>query len=152
MIADPQLRWVVTAALVAAVLLCGVGLLRHRGGVIGGVGHGMHVLMALAMIDMAWPSAMVVPLGAGVVIFAAFTVWYVVVTATRHYRPVNGIYHVAMMAAMSWMYAVMSDDIVGRSGGGMQMHHGGTGGDMGGMRCRRSRRRSPRATSTVAVT
>lgn len=133
MIADPQLRWVVTAALAAAAVLCGIGLVRHRGGAIGAVGHGIHVLMAVAMIDMAWPSAMVLPLPAGVVVFAAFTVFYVVATVARHYRPVNGLYHVAMMAAMSWMYAVMSDDIVSRSGGAMVMDHSTSGGDMGGM-------------------
>ncbi len=149
MIADPQLRWVVTAALAAAAVLCGIGLVRHRGGAIGAVGHGIHVLMAVAMIDMAWPSAMVLPLPAGVVVFAAFTVFYVVATVARHYRPVNGLYHVAMMAAMSWMYAVMSADIVGRSVARWSWTTAHPAVTWAGCRCRPSPHRSRRGTCTA---
>lgn len=130
MIDNPILRWAVTAALAVAVALCGTGLLQHRRRTTDRVGHFLHVLMAAAMIDMAWPLAMNVPPTAGAATFAAFALWYAAVTGRHLLRRVDGLYHVMMMAAMSWMYAVMSPDIVGRRGSRMAMAHGTMDGQM----------------------
>jgi len=130
MISDPQLRWVLTIGLAMAIGMCAVAPLRHRGNLYSLVSHVIHIAMALAMIDMVWPSAMYLPLTTGWIVFAIFGVWYLMITATRRYPAVIGGYHVVMMAAMAWMYIVMDDSIVHRSSGG---NHSGGNGSMSGM-------------------
>ncbi|WP_018180676.1 DUF5134 domain-containing protein [Jongsikchunia kroppenstedtii] len=130
MISDPQLRWVLTVGLVAAIALCAVNPLRHRHNLVAVVSHVIHIAMALAMIDMVWPSAMYLPLTVGWIAFVAFGVWYLVITVFRHYPPLTGGYHVVMMAAMAWMYIVMDSDIVHRSSSGS---HGGASDSMSGV-------------------
>jgi hypothetical protein len=119
MIDDPQLRSLVTTALVGALLLCTLNVVVHRRQAISAVSNGLHIVMILAMLDMVWPSAMLVPPTGAVLVFAMCAAWYLIVTLRGGYRPMTGGYHVAMMAAMSWMYVVMSENLIPRKPGAM---------------------------------
>nr|WP_269151194.1 DUF5134 domain-containing protein [Spelaeicoccus albus] len=77
-----------------------------------------HLLMAIAMIAMAWPSGMGVPAGPQVVVFGLAAVWLVVqaLLARRpwmkgahgtHQHPIALWYHAFMMGAMVLMVVMM---------------------------------------------
>lgn len=78
----------------------------------------LHIVMAAGSAVMAWPAAPRVPAWAGAGTFAAAALWYVYLIAAPargqrppevegHHRGALLWYHVGMMAAMAWMYAVM---------------------------------------------
>ncbi|MGW4488317.1 DUF5134 domain-containing protein [Amycolatopsis sp. NPDC004368] len=98
MIADPLLRWVVTALFVLSAAACAY---RLTGGLsfTAVVGIAMHALMAVAMVRMAWPGE---GIGGVTVFFLLAAVWFGVVAARRNHRRVNA-YHVLTMLAMAWM-------------------------------------------------
>ncbi len=80
---------------------------------------------------MAWPWGAALPTIEPMVFFLLATGWFAVRTvATVEHRGVNA-YHAAMMAAMAWMYAVMSGTLVPQpvdgvsTGAGHGGHHGG---------------------------
>ncbi|WBP92731.1 DUF5134 domain-containing protein [Mycolicibacterium neoaurum] len=149
MIADLTLRWVVTLLFTVAAAECILTLVvvkHHRAAAIG---HGLHLLMAIAMAVMAWPRGAALPTTGPMVVFLFATVWFLAVAAvvatTAGGRLVNG-YHAVMMFAMAWMYAVMNGSILpghstgmstggGHGGGGHAGHagHGGSGADMPAM-------------------
>ncbi|KQU01948.1 hypothetical protein ASG56_20735 [Rhodococcus sp. Leaf7] len=119
MIADGTLRWICTALFVAAAGYC-VSRLAHVGRTRGVIDHGLHLAMCVAMIAMAWPWGLGVPLLPQGVFFGAATLWFVFTAAQgvlasvrrrvdvgRH-GPVMAAYHAFMMAAMVWMVVVMA--------------------------------------------
>ncbi|GAA1458102.1 DUF5134 domain-containing protein [Williamsia maris] len=110
MITDLTLRWVVTVLFAASVAECGYSLTRHRHSRRSTVGHWLHLIMAVAMIVMAWPFGMDVPNIPPMVFFTVATLWFLASTVSlRAHRgaALTGVYHAAMMGAMAWMYAVM---------------------------------------------
>lgn len=90
-------------------------------GVAHRIDHGAHLLMALAMIAMAWPWGDSIPLAPQAVVFGISAIWFAlrairgwrpagtgsVVDRHRH-GPATGLYHSVMMSAMVWMAAVMA--------------------------------------------
>lgn len=109
MIADLPLRWLVTGLF----LFSGAGfvLVIDRRSWTSIVGHGLHVVMAIAMAVMAWPRAVPLPATLPALFFLVAGVWFaaMAVAAARRIaqRVVRG-YHAVTMGAMAWMYAVMN--------------------------------------------
>ena len=132
MIADLTLRWVVTLLFVASAVECVLTLVMVRHHRAAAVGHGLHLLMAVAMAVMAWPRGAELPTTGPMVVFLAATGWFLAVAVVVSNSPgarLANLYHAAMMFAMAWMYAAMNGSILpghsvgGDTGGG----HGGGG-------------------------
>lgn len=133
MIDDLWLRWLVTALFLVSAAECGIALARgeHRRADL--VDQGLHILMAVAMVAMAWPAGAALPTTAPMLIFLAAAVWFGLRTlSVRGGRTVNA-YHCVMMLAMVWMYAVMGGGLTpvpadgGTSAVGHAAHHGHAG-------------------------
>lgn len=143
MIADLTLRWVVTLLFVVSAAECLITLVVVRHHRAAAIGHGLHLLMAVAMAVMAWPRGAALPTTGPMVVFLAATAWFVAVAAlvatTAAGRLVN-TYHAVMMLAMAWMYAAMNGSILpghsvahtGGDGAAGQAGHAGHAGHGGG--------------------
>ncbi|MEB3033390.1 DUF5134 domain-containing protein [[Mycobacterium] nativiensis] len=118
------LRWVVTALFGLSALECGRALItKHRPWTMG-VNHGLHFVMAAAMVVMTWPWGMQLPMTAPAVFFLLAAGWFAttaaVATRTTTRRLVGG-YHGLMMLATAWMYALMSGHLL--TGGSSTQAH-----------------------------
>ena len=112
MIDDLFLRWIVTALFVLSAAECVYAIATGRRVWIHIVSQVLHVVMAVAMVVMAWPRGMALPTTAPMLVFAAAAVWFVALTLRYPgHRGINA-YHAAMMLAMVWMYAVMSGSLL----------------------------------------
>ena len=130
MIEDLLLRWVVTALFVATAVLFAAASAANRRAVTYVVSGVLHMVMAAAMVVMAWPQGGALPTTPPMLFFLLAAGWYVVVTVARSGHRVADAYHAAMMLAMAWMYAVMSGDLMpapadGTDGDGHGSHHHG---------------------------
>lgn len=142
MIGDPLLRWVVTALFVVTAVMFAAASAEHRRSATYLVSGALHIVMAAAMVVMAWPQGATLPTTPPMLFFLLAALWYVLVTFTHAGHRVANAYHAAMMLAMAWMYAVMSGDLqpapaggTGGGGGHGGHHHGGhamPAGDMAG--------------------
>lgn len=115
MIDDLALRWVATVLFALGAAGCALAIAaggrRAWPSVVGNV---LHIVMAVAMAVMAWPTGAALPTTAPMIFFLLAMVWFVVVALTSAgagHRLVNG-YHAVMMLAMSWMYAVMNGHVL----------------------------------------
>jgi hypothetical protein len=115
MIHDLTLRWVVTGLFALSAVECGLAVVIKRRPWTFVVSHGLHFVMAVAMVVMAWPSgAQLPPTGpAGFFLLAAG--WFVamggVAARTAAPRLLYG-YHGLMMLATAWMYVIMDDRLL----------------------------------------
>lgn len=111
MIGDLALRWAVTVLFGASLAGHLYGLAAQRERWICTVERLLHIVMCAAMVVMAWPIGMELPTLGPMVFFLAAAVWFVLVVAhvfsADADRLANG-YHAVMMAAVAWLYAVMS--------------------------------------------
>jgi hypothetical protein len=77
----------------------------------------LHLVMCAAMVVMAWPVGMELPKVGPMIFFLAAAVWFSLVAAHVFSgtpgRLTNG-YHAMMMAAVAWLYAVMSGGLPGQ--------------------------------------
>jgi hypothetical protein len=127
MIADPFLRWLVTAFFVLSAAECVFAVVSGPRRWINMVGQTLHFVMAVAMVVMAWPAGMALPTGAPMAFFLLAALWFVVVIFVQAgHRLVNG-YHAVMMLAMAWMYAVMSGGLAARPADGQAAASSGGG-------------------------
>lgn len=113
MIHDLALRWVVTMLFGLSAAECLWSIAGHRRWT-GVVGHVLHVVMAVAMAVMAWPKGAELPTTGPMVFFLLAAAWFAVISLTRAgagHRVVN-TYHILMMLAMAWMYAVMNGHLL----------------------------------------
>jgi hypothetical protein len=119
MIGDLALRWIATT-------LFGVGIARYvyilvaqHGRWTRAINHMLHLTMSAAMILMAWRVGMDLPTVGPMIFFLLAGVWFVRVAgrvpSATGYRLTN-YYYATMMAAMAWMYAVMSGTLPGQIG------------------------------------
>jgi hypothetical protein len=126
------LRLVVALLFVAtsAGLVYLIGSDRHRWTAMAG--HALHIVMSAAMLTMAWPAGARLPTVGPMMFFALAAAWFVAMAILADARPgrVANVYHVLMMSAMAWMYAVMNGRILpgqskasaaGHAGSGMNM-------------------------------
>ncbi|UEA57918.1 DUF5134 domain-containing protein [Gordonia otitidis] len=141
MIDNLALRWVVTVLFAIAAALTVYAMVRQRLHWPAYVGHVLHLIMALAMIVMAWPFSMSWPTTGPMIFFIVAAVWFLatlafpssvladaecgcgdVCTCGAHCGCVPAtdsvfgrsvaVYHAAMMGAMAWMYAVMNGSLL----------------------------------------
>lgn len=110
MIHDLVLRWVVTGLFSFTAAECALAIaIKHRPWT-RVVSHGLHLVMAVAMVVMAWPWGAQLPPTVPAVFFLLATVTFVtmalVEARTAGLRLGYG-YHAVMMLATSWMYAIM---------------------------------------------
>ncbi|MGK2379538.1 DUF5134 domain-containing protein [Gordonia tangerina] len=136
-IADLTVRWIVTLLMAAAISEYVLSLVTHRLRWPGVIGHLLHIVMAAAMIAMAWPFGMDLPTTGPMVFFLGAGMWFVVAAIvfadTTAERAAHG-YHAVMMAAMAWMYAVMHGDLLPGSASNVDTDaHMMSGHDMTGM-------------------
>lgn len=135
MIADPLLRWVVTALFVVAAVICVTAMAAGRVSGPHWVSEVLHLVMSVAMAVMAWPWGMGVPNAPAMVFFAAGALWFLVraVTGRMCGGPIAW-YHAAMMTAMAWMYAVMGQLVPGQAtaSSNPDERHQASGHDMSG--------------------
>jgi hypothetical protein len=136
MIADLFLRWIVTALFLLSATECVFAVVTGTRVWWQVVGQMLHVAMAVAMVVMAWPAGAALPTAPPMVFFLLAALWFAVITfAQSGHRLVNA-YHVLMMLAMAWMYAVMSGALVAQPPEGVDAapsmggHHGMPGMNM----------------------
>lgn len=115
---DPSGQIVVTA-LAAAVAVLYLPDLGRRNRARTRLNAGLHLAMAAGMAAMVWPIGMQVPPDAGAALFGAAAAAYAYQIMVpepapfsegprdSHHRGVLLWYHLAMMAAMAWMYLAM---------------------------------------------
>jgi hypothetical protein len=111
MIHDLVLRWVVTALFSLTAAECVLAIAPKRRPWTWVVSHGLHFVMAVAMVVMAWPWGAQMPSIGPTVFFLlaamTFVTMAVVVARTTGLR-VRYAYHASMMLATGWMYAMMN--------------------------------------------
>jgi hypothetical protein len=137
MIQDLFLRWIVTTLFVLSAAESLYAIATGRRVWTHVVAQFLHVVMAVAMVAMAWPWGADVPTTGPMVYFLLATVWFVIVTMVESgHRGINA-YHAVMMLAMAWMYAVMSGGLLPtpaeNAGGGAPAGHHGSSASMPGM-------------------
>jgi Domain of unknown function (DUF5134) len=110
MIHDIVLRWVVIALFALTAVEYGVAVITRPRPWTSALNHALHVVMAVAMVVMAWPWRTQLPTtGPAVffllaaVAFAAMAIFAVRTTTRRELY----FYHGLMMLATAWMYAIM---------------------------------------------
>ncbi|EFG79782.1 hypothetical protein HMPREF0591_0327 [Mycobacterium parascrofulaceum ATCC BAA-614] len=111
MIHDLVLRWVVTALFALTAAECVLAIATKHRPWTWVVSHGLHFIMAVAMVMMAWPSGAQLPSTGPTAFFLlaamTFVTMAVVVARTTALRIRYG-YHASMMLATGWMYAMMN--------------------------------------------
>ena len=114
MIADIWLRLFVTGLFLLSAAQCGYALITARADRtwVDQTSRALHLLMAVAMLVMAWPAGMAVPNRPPMVFFLLAAGWFVVVSVLRAGHRVADGYHAVMMLAMAWMYAVMDGQVL----------------------------------------
>lgn len=131
MIGDLALSWAVTLLFGASFAGHAYGLIAQRERWICTVERVLHIVMCAAMVVMAWPVGMKLSTLAPMAFFLAAAAWFVLVAAHVFSgdagRLANG-YHAVMMAAVAWLYAVMSSGPL--SGRGHSPDHTMPGMDM----------------------
>jgi Domain of unknown function (DUF5134) len=115
MIHDIALRWVVTGLFAVTAVEYGVAVVTKPRPWTTAVNHGLHFVMAVAMVVMAWPwSAQLPTTGPAVffllaaVTFGAMAIFAIHTTSRRELYA----YHGLMMLATAWMYAVMDSHLM----------------------------------------
>lgn len=110
MIHNLVLRWVVTGLFSLTAVECVLAVVARRRPWTWVVSHGLHFVMAVAMVAMAWPWGARLPATAPAVFFVlaaiTFVAMAIVVARTTGLRLRYG-YHALMMLATGWMYAIM---------------------------------------------
>jgi hypothetical protein len=115
MIHDIVLRWVVIGLFALTAVEYGVAVITKPRPWTSAVNHALHVVMAVAMVVMAWPWSTQLPTtGPAVffllaaVTFAAMAIFAIRTTSRRELY----FYHGLMMLATAWMYAIMDSHLM----------------------------------------
>jgi hypothetical protein len=115
MIHDLVLRWVVTGLFALSAAECGLAIATGRRSWVLILNQGLHFVMAVAMVAMAWSRDARFPTTgpAGFFLLAALVFMTVAVFAVRTtaQRGLYG-YHGLMMLATAWMFAVMNGHLL----------------------------------------
>jgi hypothetical protein len=108
LISEPTLRWIVTALFGVTIAVYSYTLVAQRLRWTNTVNHLLHVAMSVAMIAMAWRAAIDIPTFGPIAFFVLAGAWFVCLAARVAGDRATHYYYAVMMAAMAWMYAVMS--------------------------------------------
>jgi Domain of unknown function (DUF5134) len=115
MIHDIVLRWVVIGLFALTAVEYGLAVVTKPRPWTSAVNHALHVVMAVAMVVMAWPWSTQLPttgpavfflLAAGT--FAAMAIFAIRTTSRRELY----FYHGLMMLATAWMYVIMDSHLM----------------------------------------
>ncbi|WP_231639191.1 DUF5134 domain-containing protein [Mycobacterium sp. Marseille-P9652] len=114
---DVAMRWVVTILFAASTTTYVYILVAQRARWTSTANHLLHLVMSVAMILMAWGVGMSLPTAAPMIFFLLSGLWFghaaSRTSTTAGDRLTNG-YYAVMMAAMAWMFAVMSGGLAGQ--------------------------------------
>lgn len=116
MISDPTLRWIVTALFGATIATYSYALVGQRLRWTNTVSHLLHVTMSAAMIFMVWRAGIELPTFAPIAFFALAGIWFVCLAGRAARERIINYYYAVAMAAMAWMYAVMTGSLPGLNG------------------------------------
>ncbi len=115
MIHDLALRWVVIGLFALTAAEYGVAVITKPRPWTSAVNHALHVVMAVAMVVMAWPWRTQLPTTEpavffllAAVTFAAMAIFAVRTTTRRELY----VYHGVMMLSTAWMYAIMDSHLM----------------------------------------
>jgi hypothetical protein len=112
---DLVLRWLVTGLFVLSAAECVFAIITQRRPWTSVVSNGLHFVMAVAMVVMAWPWSAQLPTTEPAVFFLLAAVWFVTIAVvaaqTTAHRVLYG-YHALMMLATAWMYPIMNGDLL----------------------------------------
>jgi len=115
MIHDIVLRWVVIALFGLTAAEYGVAVATERRPWTSIINHALHLIMAVAMVVMAWPWAAKYPTTPPAVFFLlaaiAFIAMAVLAVRTAAARRLY-VYHGLMMLATAWMFAIMGGHLM----------------------------------------
>lgn len=131
---DPVTQWAFTLVFGALGIVSLVWLASDRRRPLQVVGNLLHLLMAVAMVWMAWSVPSTGAIVTQLVVFAAGTVWFAVMAVLRatgrvrrravgDHGPWQLLGHAVMMAAMVWMIAAMGASGAEHTNGGHGHHH-----------------------------
>ncbi|MUL65347.1 hypothetical protein BOO86_12790 [Mycobacterium sp. CBMA 234] len=114
MIADIWLRLAVTGLFLLSAVQCIYALVveRDERSWADQTSRFLHLLMAVAMLVMAWPAGMSVPNRPPMVFFLMAALWFAALLLLRAGHRIADGYHAVMMLAMAWMYAVMDGQLL----------------------------------------
>ena len=136
MIHHLALRWLVIGLFVLSAAVFGLVVVTKRRPWTSVVSHSLHVVMAVAMVVMAWPWSTQLPTTGPAVFFLLAAVWFVTLAVvearTTALRALSG-YHALMMLATAWMYAIMNGHLLPVRSSSQQPDMSMPGMDMPGM-------------------
>lgn len=120
MIDSVALRWILTAAFAVLGMLYVVSSVRVGRAWTQRVSGAAHVVMCAAMIAMAWPWGMDIPVRPQVAVFALAALWFLLLARSNGTGTVRlyDLHHVVLMAAMAVMVGSMPT-LMDRSGSEM---------------------------------
>lgn len=115
MIHDIVLRWVVVTLFGLTAVEYGVAVATERRPWTSIVNHLLHLVMAAAMVVMAWPWAAKYPTTAPAAFFVIAAIAFVTMAVFAVRTPAARglyVYHGLMMLATAWMFVVMDDHLM----------------------------------------
>jgi hypothetical protein len=115
MIHDIVLRWVVIGLFTLVAIEYGVAVVTKRRPWTSVVNHALHLVMAVAMVVMAWPWGERLPATGPAVFFLLAGLSFVAMAAFAvHTKTLRVLYayHGVMMLATAWMYAIMDSRLM----------------------------------------
>ncbi len=116
MIGDPALRWAVTVLFGVGAATYAYRVVAQRDQWTGKVNHVLHLVMSVAMVLMVWRVGLALPATGPALLFLLAAVWFVCVAvwaSSASRQRLKTCYYAAMMAAMAWIYALMSGGLPG---------------------------------------
>lgn len=118
MIGEPALRWAVTVLFGVSVAMYAYLAVAQHARWMSRLTHLLHLTMSVAMVLMVWRVGLDVPAIGPTLFFLLAGVWFVGVAvraSSASRKRLKTCYYAAMMAAMAWMYALMSGAVPGDS-------------------------------------
>jgi uncharacterized protein DUF5134 len=117
MIGETPLRWAVTLLFATSVGVYAYLVVTQRDQWTARLTHLLHLTMSVAMVLMVWRVGLDLPAVGPTLFFLLAGIWFVGVAAwaSSASQRLKTCYYAAMMAAMAWMYALMSGAVPGVS-------------------------------------
>lgn len=111
MIGEPALRWTVTVLFGVSVAMYAYLAVAQHDRWTGRITHLLHLTMSVLMILMVWRVGLDLPAIGPTLFFLLSCVWFVGVAvraSSASHQRLKTCYYAVTMAAMAWMYALMS--------------------------------------------
>lgn len=118
MLGEPALRWAVTVLFGVSVAMYAYLAVAQHDRWTSQLTHLLHLTMSVAMVLMVWRVGLELPAIGPTLFFLLAGVWFVgaaVWASSASRQRLKTCYYAAMMAAMAWMYALMSGAVPGVS-------------------------------------